>query len=1284
MSNYSHLLMSQKRIRVALMRVAYGAAFFANSFGFSGKPRLAAHPGPYTPNSPGIVQRLFSGLLQKFTSLVIVVLGIVAGGMAAAAPPAPTPLGPVSGANVTVPATMSWSAVTDPSGAAIIGYNWKVSPSLGMTPVVFMDSTNGTTTQDTVSGLPVGSYFWQVQAASSAGQQSAWSPVQSFNVTGAGPGTPGTPVLGPTRGYSTFHPFESVHFSWSAVAGAPTYRLEFSNDPNFPLGSVPAGVVTSFNENIRGTIDAYVHHDSLGQGTFFARVFATDSDFAGGIRSLPSNVIQYTVFYNNPIGPAPVLQSPIAGETLTLPVTLRWAHVPNPQASGYAWQVAKDATFSTIEASYNQTTEAFAVMPPLTAGAKFWRVLSQHGLSSLDPQTGASTNANTAWSTTGQFTVSAAPAVPVAITALGLALPQGVYSGPGRPVGVQLSAIAPAGGATVALSSSNPGLVPLPATLTVAAGFTQNSVEIPIGQVTTATPVLLSATLNGVATSGLLTVLPPTLNNDPLQSAPVIATGGATMTGFVDLEGGAYPGVAPAGGFIVNLSSSSAAAIVPNAVTIAAGLSGVGFPIQTNPVVATTVVTITASAGSVSTQWPIRLEPGPVPTAFFVRPMSTTSGSQGVVNAGEGVGFDQILQVASSNPALAAVPNTVTVFAGSGVGFFNIVTTPVTAQSIVTISVSGGGVTRSAPLTLYPALPALTALTVAPTSVVGGASATGTVTLASAAPAGGVGVNLGSNLPLTASVPASVTVPAGATSANFTVTTFPSALTSVQLSAALNNLFQFAAITVGPSPPPPPTGPTLSALSLSPTNVTGGSASTGSVTLSAAAPSGGAVVSLSGNSGATAVPASVTVPAGASSANFTVTTTSVTASTSATISAVFAGVTRTAALTVNPSTSPPPATPAAPTLISPAADATPAQPVTFDWSDVANATSYEIQVDDSSTIAAPFVANQIVSVSQASLGGLPAQRLWWRVRAQNSVGVFGPFSSTQRFTPQAAASAPALSAIALNQTSVVGGNTLQGTATLTGAAPSGGALVTMSSSNTSAATVPVSVTVAAGATSASFTVSTVLVTASTPVTIGGTFGGAARSATLTVVPPAAPAELSALSVNPASVSGGISSQGTITLTSAAPAGGFAVSLSSSSTAAATVLASVSVAQGATSAPFAIPTSAVTASTPVTITASAGAVTRTAVLTVAPPAQTATLTVTATGRSGERITSSPVGINVAVGSTQSASFAINSAITLSVSNGRDAIWSGACSSGGNKTKTCTFTLIGIATVTGNVQ
>jgi hypothetical protein len=42
------------------------------------------------------------------------------------------------------------------------------------------------------------------------------------------------------------------------------------------------------------------------------------------------------------------------------------------------------------------------------------------------------------------------------------------------------------------------------------------------------------------------------------------------------------------------------------------------------------------------------------------------------------------------------------------------------------------------------------------------------------------------------------------------------------------------------------------------------------------------------------------------------------------------------------------------------------------------------------------------------------------------------------------------------------------------------------------------------------------------------------------------------------------------------------------------------------------------------------------------------------------------------------------MTLSVTNVRDANWSGASSSRGNKRKTCTFTLNGSARVSANVQ
>jgi hypothetical protein len=72
--------------------------------------------------------------------------------------------------------------------------------------------------------------------------------------------------------------------------------------------------------------------------------------------------------------------------------------------------------------------------------------------------------------------------------------------------------------------------------------------------------------------------------------------------------------------------------------------------------------------------------------------------------------------------------------------------------------------------------------------------------------------------------------------------------------------------------------------------------------------------------------------------------------------------------------------------------------------------------------------------------------------------------------------------------------------TLTAAAPAGGASVSLSSSIPAVASVPPSVTVPARATSATFSVTTAQVTATTSVTISAGLGGVTRTASLSVVP----------------------------------------------------------------------------------------------------------------------------------------------------------------------------------------
>ena len=380
--------------------------------------------------------------------------------------------------------------------------------------------------------------------------------------------------------------------------------------------------------------------------------------------------------------------------------------------------------------------------------------------------------------------------------------------------------------------------------------------------------------------------------------------------------------------------------------------------------------------------------------------------------------------------------------------------------------------------------------------------------------------------------------------------------------------------------------------------------------------------------------------------------------------------------------------------MSPAQDSTPAQPVRLDWSDVTGATAYRVQIDNASDFATPVMDRRVTS-SQFTAQPLSTARHWWRVRAINATGVEGAWSSVRRFTPRTETPTATAALVTLDPTSVVGGSTARGFVSLSIFAPSGGAVVTLSVPAGAPASVPASVTVPAGTAGAPFTVTTTSVTATTSVTVSATYGGVTRQAVLTVTPPAAPppppppppppasAALAGVTTSPTTVTGGASAQGTVSLTAAAPAEGFVVGLSEASSAV-TVPASVTVAAGATTATFPITTSAVTASTPVTISAAAGGVTRTATLTVTPPASTAVLTVTATGRSGERVVSSPTGLSVVVGSTGSASFPVGTSVTLSASNGRDVVWSGACSSGGNKARTCTFTLAGAASVSASVQ
>ena len=394
----------------------------------------------------------------------------------------------------------------------------------------------------------------------------------------------------------------------------------------------------------------------------------------------------------------------------------------------------------------------------------------------------------------------------------------------------------------------------------------------------------------------------PALSLSSLTLNPTSVAGGNSSTGTVTLSG-----PAPAGGAQVALSSSNtAAATVPSSVTVPAGATSATFTVSTSVVTASAAVTISAAYGGATRTASLAVTPAapPPPTlaSLGLNPTSVTGGnsSTGTVtlSGAAPAGGAQVV-LSSSNTAAATVPSSVTVPAGATSATFTVSTSVVTASTAVTISAAYGA-TRTASLAVTPAAPppaTLSSLTLSPTSVIGGTqSSTGTVTLSGAAPAGGATVALSSSNGA-ARVPSSVAVVAGATSATFTVSTSAvAASTTVTISAGYGGVTRSASLTVAPAPPPPAT---LSSLTLNPANVIGGlQTSKGTVTLSAPAPAGGATVMLSSSNGAARVPSSVFVPAGATSATFTVNTSIVLLSTSATISASYNGTTRTAGLLV--------------------------------------------------------------------------------------------------------------------------------------------------------------------------------------------------------------------------------------------------------------------------------------------------------------------------------------------------------------------------------------------------
>jgi hypothetical protein len=814
--------------------------------------------------------------------------------------------------------------------------------------------------------------------------------------------------------------------------------------------------------------------------------------------------------------PAPMLVQPANGASLVQPMTLAWSAVVDPDGpiANYTWQVGTTSTFSTIIASgftdvrNGDPIPTQARLSGLPNGTYFWRVRTTQTVG------GAVGFIDSAWSASRSFTITglgAAPGVPS-------------FTGPGNgsrfhPYETFKITWTPVPSAQYyVLEADDEPSFSYPFTLSLSpmefssffgAGWGN---EIP--NIYYRVRAVSVDNVRGLPSAALNVKI---LNAAPVPSSPtpLSPANGATVSlpftfDWSDTANPQIPGYDIDVDDEPTFSGTFGVLLVQN-------ISRADYTLVSDLSPGTYYWRVRALHGltygpwSAGTQFHVVASPPNPPGLnlfwFLVQPSSVSGGhsTQGRVslNAPAPPG-GALVRIASDLPH-AEVPLNVVIPEGKTDAIVSPITTiPVPGAVIGSLRAAYGPSWQMNSLGLWPIL---FSLALNKDAVVGGNSVTGTITLQRAAPTGGIEVTLVSNDTSLARPPAKVTVPEGETSVSFPIATSAvAATTPITINTGTANDNYRAPetwLTLLPVGAPAP-APGLASVTVAAPSVLGGHTTTGTVTLTAPAPAGGASVWVNGSMEGDVVTPSggVTVPAGATSANFTLTAPQVTVPFWVMIQASYgnggSGM-HGAVLRIDPDQ------PAIPDLYAMGLDgasttgggslrgtvglATPAPTggttVSLTSSDPSTA-----QVPPSVFIAAGNSTNSFTVSTSASVSSFTSVQISARsgsVTKDNWISVYPD--------PNAGGT---LSAVTTSAASVAGGSSLAATVTLSKPAPSGGAQVTLSTSNLVAKPPPI-VTVPAGQSSAGFTITTSAVSTNTSATITGSFGGASQSATITVL-----------------------------------------------------------------------------------------------------------------------------------------------------------------------------------------
>jgi len=379
--------------------------------------------------------------------------------------------------------------------------------------------------------------------------------------------------------------------------------------------------------------------------------------------------------------------------------------------------------------------------------------------------------------------------------------PSTVNGGASATVNLVLSTAAPAGGATVTLSSTST-VFPVPSSLVIPAGQSSGSLQVQAStNVPNSTTVTVTAAYNGSSQDASITVTvsPPALASIAISPSAVNSGASATVTIALTVA-------APTGGVAVALSSTNAAAFsVPSSFVVPAGQSSGSFQVLASNVGGSTTVTVTAAYnGTTRTASVTVTTPPPALASIVIDPSSVTSGAWATVTialtAAAPLG-GVVVALSSNNAAAFSVPSSFVVPAGQSSGSFQVLTSNVGGSTTVTVIATYSGTTRTASVTVTIPPPALASIAIDPSTFNSGSSATVTIALTAAAPLGGVVVALSSNNVAAFSVPSSFFVPARQSSGSFQVlASNVGASTTVTVTATYSGTSMVALVTVNAQP----------------------------------------------------------------------------------------------------------------------------------------------------------------------------------------------------------------------------------------------------------------------------------------------------------------------------------------------------------------------------------------------------------------------------------------------------------------------------------------------------